>query len=399
VNKITNWIHILMLAVTICFVCGLVTGVSVQALGGATVSISAPAQVAVGTNFVAIVSIGNVSNLNAANYDVTFNPAVLQVGNVTNGLVGGVTFPVGMWNVISPGTLRVINSLSNLSGVSGSGYLSQVQFQVIGSAGNTSQINLGNGVLSDTSANQIQATWANGSVQITTVLAANFSANPREGIGNYTTFTFTDATTGGTPPYTYKWDFNNDGVTESTVRNPTYVYTSAGNYTVVLTVTDSSMGGTVNTLTKAGYIVIYAPVSAAFAASPTQGVAGRTVFTFTDQSTGGKGPYSYQWQFGDGNSSNLQSPTYVYASAGNYTVTLKVTESLSTSNTVTKTGYISVYKAGDANGDGTVNSIDITKVERIIMTLDTSTPGADANGDGNVNAVDITRIEQIIMGS
>jgi len=53
---------------------------------------------------------------------------------------------------------------------------------------------------------------------------------------------------------------------------------------------------------------------------------------------------------------------------------------------------------GDATGDGNVNSLDITKVERVITGLDAETPGADANGDGNVNALDITKIEMIIAG-
>ena len=53
---------------------------------------------------------------------------------------------------------------------------------------------------------------------------------------------------------------------------------------------------------------------------------------------------------------------------------------------------------GDANGDGAVNALDITKVERIIAGLDTQTPGADANQDGNVNALDITKVERIIAG-
>jgi PKD repeat protein len=372
--------------------------VIVQAQGEVTVSISAPTQVATGTDFIAMVNIGTVTNFDATNYDVTFNSAVLQVSDVTSGLISSTAIPVDMWSVIAPGRLRVIQNVPGLSGVSGSGYLSKIQFHVIGSAGSNSQINLANGVLSNTSANQIPATWVGGSVQIGTVLDANFSASPREGISNLTSFTFTDATTGGTPPYTYSWDFNNDGLSESTLKSPTYVYMSAGTYTVVQTVTDSSLAGTVNTETKTGCIVIYAPLAAAFSASPTEGVNGRTVFTFTDQSTGGKGPYSYQWQFGDSNTSTLQNPTHVYASAGTYTVTLTVTESLSTSNTLTKTAYISVYKAGDANKDGTVNSLDMTKVERIIMALDATAPGADANGDGNVNALDITRIEQIVMG-
>ena len=53
---------------------------------------------------------------------------------------------------------------------------------------------------------------------------------------------------------------------------------------------------------------------------------------------------------------------------------------------------------GDANGDGSVNALDITKVERIIAGLDSQTTGADANQDGNINALDITKIERIIAG-
>jgi len=53
---------------------------------------------------------------------------------------------------------------------------------------------------------------------------------------------------------------------------------------------------------------------------------------------------------------------------------------------------------GDATGDGNVNALDITKVERIISGLDAETPGADATQDGNVNALDITKIEIIIAG-
>jgi len=53
---------------------------------------------------------------------------------------------------------------------------------------------------------------------------------------------------------------------------------------------------------------------------------------------------------------------------------------------------------GDGNGDGSVNALDITKVERVIVGMDTQTPGADANGDGNINAMDITKIELIIAG-
>ena len=52
----------------------------------------------------------------------------------------------------------------------------------------------------------------------------------------------------------------------------------------------------------------------------------------------------------------------------------------------------------DTNGDGGIDTLDITKIERIITVLDVETPRADANQDGNINALDITKVERIIAG-
>ena len=62
------------------------------------------------------------------------------------------------------------------------------------------------------------------------------------------------------------------------------------------------------------------------------------------------------------------------------------------------TTQVQMALPGDATGDGLVNAMDITKVERIIAGLDTKTAGADANQDGNVNAMDITKAERMIAG-
>ena len=51
------------------------------------------------------------------------------------------------------------------------------------------------------------------------------------------TVQFTDQST-GTGPLAYSWDFNDDGTADSAVRNPSFTYTSAGTYTVNLTVTN-----------------------------------------------------------------------------------------------------------------------------------------------------------------
>ena len=389
----------LLAVLTICSVMLLVPSLIAWAQDSVTVSVDAPAEAAQGTDFVARVNIGQVTNFDCANYDILYDPSLLQVTNTSSGLIAGTTIPIDMWGVITPGTVRIVQNVPGLSGVSGSGYLAQIQFHVLGPAGTTCNINLSNGVLSDKAASEIPATWVGDSVHINTALDANFSVAIREGIAGVTQFTLNDSTTGGTPPYTYRWDFDNNGVVDSTSANPSHIYATSGNYTVALSVTDSSLDGTSNTETKTSYITVFAPVDADFSANAVEGVSGRTVFAFSDQTTGGKTPYTYQWSFGDSGNSTLQNPTHTYSSAGMYTVTFTVTENLATSSTETKASYVRVYRAGDANKDGNVNSLDITKVERMIMALDSQTVGADANGDGNLNALDVTRIELTIMGS
>jgi hypothetical protein len=44
---------------------------------------------------------------------------------------------------------------------------------------------------------------------------------------------------GGTPPYGYEWDFNNDSVVDGTLKNPLYAYPVAGSYTALVNVTDA----------------------------------------------------------------------------------------------------------------------------------------------------------------
>ena len=80
-----------------------------------------------------------------------------------------------------------------------------------------------------------------------------------------------------------------------------------------------------------------APV-AQFSGAPTAGTLPLTV-TFTDASS--NSPTSWSWNFGDGETSTEQNPTYAYANAGLYIVSLIATNALG-SGSCTKDGYITV---------------------------------------------------------
>ena len=87
--------------------------------------------------------------------------------------------------------------------------------------------------------------------------AADFTGSPTSGTAPLTV-NFTDNSTGYDRPLSYEWDFDNDGVIDSTAQNPAYTYNEAGTYTVKLTVTDSD--GSANALSRTDYITAALPV-------------------------------------------------------------------------------------------------------------------------------------------
>jgi len=67
----------------------------------------------------------------------------------------------------------------------------------------------------------------------------------------------------------------------------------------------------------------------------------RVQFTIR-QIAGGFAPYSYEWDFGDGDTSTDMAPAYSYKTAGSYTVSLKVTDDEGNTDTEIRDGYIIV---------------------------------------------------------
>ena len=116
----------------------------------------------------------------------------------------------------------------------------------------------------------------------------------------------------GTAPFTYHWSNNGNTATISGL--------AGDNYSV--TVTDGN--GCISTAIV-NVATMDTPPVADFMVNNAENVAiclGAEV-AFTDLST--NTPTQWAWNFGDGQTSDVQNPTHTYANAGNYTVSLTVT--------------------------------------------------------------------------
>src|SRR5436309_2750679 len=152
--------------------------------------------------------------------------------------------------------------------------------------------------------------------------------------------TFTASVSGGTAPYTDSWSFG-DGST-GTGPSVTHTYSSAGSFTVTLTVKDS--GVPQQTVTSQKTVTVTnppPPLSASFTYSPSSPQVGQTV-SFTGSASGGTSPYSYSWSFGDGSTGTGSSVTHTYASTGTFNVVLTVKDSSSPQQTASSQQSVSV---------------------------------------------------------
>ena len=107
-----------------------------------------------------------------------------------------------------------------------------------------------------------------------------FSASPTSGTAPLTV-NFTDSSTTTSPGATinsWQWDFDNNGTIDSTSQNPTYQYTTAGTYSVKLTVTDTA--GKTGYLIKTNYITVTTSSS-----NPGSGGTGGAKGAYTDTIT------------------------------------------------------------------------------------------------------------------
>lgn len=116
----------------------------------------------------------------------------------------------------------------------------------------------------------------------------------------------------------WKWDFGDGSI--SSDQNPTHTYSSPGTYTVELIATSD-----INCENSYQLDVTVSPVPVAEFSSSSACLGYPTDFTNESAVDAPATITSYEWIFGDGQTSAIEDPTNQYADAGTYDVQLKAT--------------------------------------------------------------------------
>lgn len=161
---------------------------------------------------------------------------------------------------------------------------------------------------------------------------ASFTAAAEGCVNTAITFTSNSTNSLGTLN-SFAWNYGDGGNETVTTSGPrTHTYTTPGTYTVTLVV-KNDRGCTSVLFSK--QIIIYRTT-----ADFTFGTVGcaNTPVSFTDASSGGTGTTitNWLWTFPTAPTSTAQNPTYTFASAGTFNVTLQATSSKGCVGTVTK---------------------------------------------------------------
>jgi len=190
-------------------------------------------------------------------------------------------------------------------------------------------------------------------------LDADFGISPRSSATGQAphTVTFLDQSVGDI--VVWYWYFGDAGLNNE--RNPTHTYNTPGTYTVTLAVQNAD--GDIDVEEKRYFINVTSPPPVAeFEAMPTDGDAPLAVdFTSTSSGT----IYTWEWDFGDGQTGYGEVTSHTYYEPRDYTVTLTISGP-GGSDIETKTSYISVYsnyKDFDALKDDIENAYSGEEIE------------------------------------
>ncbi|WP_169749117.1 PKD domain-containing protein [Flavihumibacter petaseus] len=180
-------------------------------------------------------------------------------------------------------------------------------------------------------------------IKVTTPPDLGFLVTNSKGCQAPHTVKFQDTTANSS---NWLWDFG-DGTT-STEKNPEHIYTTEGQFSVTLTVTNAL--GCPSTVTKTDIIEIRPPVDLRIIPVANGGCVPfdyKPSFVFNSLDT----VVSYQWDFGDGSTATGPFPVHTYTNYGRYEVKVTVT---------TSAGCSITYVSPDSVRVGTPPTIDFT---------------------------------------
>ncbi len=217
----------------------------------------------------------------------------------------------------------------------------------------------GSGLTGTTTIDSIQATYANNglySVQLVTTdlngckdtaiqnnyirvngPTARFRAIDTSGCKGFTTTFLDQSSTYNNHALTqWQWHFG-DGAVQNYSAGPfQHTYNTVGDFAVKLVITDAY--GCKDSITKTNQIHSTDPVPA-FSSADTLSCPGANVSFSNGSSPGG---LTYQWTFGDGNSSSATQPVHAYQNGGQYNVKLVVQDSYGCADSLIRNQYIRI---------------------------------------------------------
>lgn len=196
---------------------------------------------------------------------------------------------------------------------------------------------------------------------------------------------FNNTSQGTASGSTYFWDFGDPSATDDTsiLRNPSYIYSDTGSYTVTMIITDGRTGCR-DTVTKPAFVNIEVP-ELRFIANDTFRYCPPHLVNFTNFANFDTVQVeSVLWSFGDGSFSTLFQPSYIYNRAGSFTVCLKVRFANGCQDSICYPNYINI-----GGVTGIIEAVPDTGCSPLNVCFDANTDGSAANhiwffGDDNI---------------
>ena len=192
---------------------------------------------------------------------------------------------------------------------------------------------------------------------------------------------------GGSPPYTFTWDFG-DGSESASGETTAHTYLEAGEYHVSVEANDAYGRSATGSFTPIVATTEYTELSSvgidAFPIDPGEPLR----CGFFPSITGGVPPFTYEWSFGDGDTSADPQPEHLYPDYGLYQVHLTVTDAVDDSADAERVIDLRSVKLDAAPTFGSV-PLEVT----FTITIQGADPQASATlhfGDGNSAAVNPT---------